>query len=51
MEQGSQGKLKNIKPVLSIFQEGKFSGKTMFEALDAIIPPTRPDDKVILVYC
>merc|ERR1712026_542648 len=26
-------------------KEGKFSGKTMFEALDAIIPPTRPDDK------
>merc|ERR1712178_103390 len=26
-------------------KEGKFSGKTMFEALDAIIPPPRPDDK------
>merc|ERR1712062_373655 len=26
-------------------KEGKFSGKTMFEALDAIIPPTRPTDK------
>merc|ERR1739838_1196457 len=26
-------------------KEGKFSGKTMFEALDAIIPPSRPDDK------
>merc|ERR1712042_199704 len=26
-------------------KEGKFSGKTMFEALDAIIPPTRPSDK------
>merc|ERR1711937_518677 len=26
-------------------KEGKLSGKTMFEALDAIIPPTRPDDK------
>merc|ERR1712226_97638 len=25
--------------------EGKFAGKTMFEALDAIIPPTRPSDK------
>merc|ERR1711990_1096883 len=26
-------------------KEGKFSGKTMFKALDAIIPPTRPSDK------
>merc|ERR1719488_369926 len=26
-------------------KEGKFSGKTMFEALDSIIPPTRPADK------
>merc|ERR1712226_354745 len=26
-------------------KEGKFSGKTMFEALDSIIPPTRPSDK------
>merc|ERR1712048_1547715 len=26
-------------------KEGKFKGLTMFEALDAIIPPTRPDDK------
>merc|ERR1711970_481948 len=26
-------------------KEGKFSGKTMFEALDAIIPPSRPSDK------
>merc|ERR1712003_570 len=26
-------------------KEGKFSGKTMFEALDAIIPPTRPTEK------
>merc|ERR1712021_300695 len=26
-------------------KEGKFSGKTMFEALDAIIPPSRPDGK------
>merc|ERR1712003_154029 len=26
-------------------KEGKFSGKTMIEALDAIIPPTRPSDK------
>merc|ERR1711929_5357 len=26
-------------------KEGKFSGKTMFEALDAVIPPTRPTDK------
>jgi len=26
-------------------KEGKFAGKTMFEALDAIIPPTRPSDK------
>merc|ERR1711982_141913 len=26
-------------------KEGRFSGKTMFEALDAIIPPTRPTDK------
>merc|ERR1719181_2656063 len=26
-------------------KEGKFSGKTMFEALDAIIPPSRPHDK------
>merc|ERR1712045_1076565 len=26
-------------------KEGKFSGKTMFEALDSIIPPTRPTDK------
>merc|ERR1711922_24842 len=26
-------------------KEGKFSGKTMFEALDSIIPPTRPPDK------
>merc|ERR1712235_32525 len=26
-------------------KEGKFSGKTMFEALDSIIPPTRPVDK------
>merc|ERR1712037_618815 len=26
-------------------KEGKFSGKTMFEALDAIIPPSRPPDK------
>merc|ERR1719228_2713669 len=26
-------------------KEGKFSGKTMFEALDAIIPPQRPNDK------
>merc|ERR1712106_1218648 len=31
LEQGSQGV--------------KFSGKTMFEALDAIIPPSRPDGK------
>merc|ERR1719415_308462 len=28
-------------------KEGKFSGKTMFEALDAIIPPTRPSDKAL----
>merc|ERR1719441_45860 len=33
-----QGWAKEVK-------EGKFSGKTMFEALDAIIPPTRPTDK------
>merc|ERR1711950_73173 len=26
-------------------KEGKFSGKTMFEALDSIIPPTHPSDK------
>merc|ERR1711884_898951 len=26
-------------------KEGKFSGKTMFEALDSIVPPTRPTDK------
>merc|ERR1711931_605665 len=26
-------------------KEGKFSGKTLFEALDSIIPPTRPSDK------
>merc|ERR1712131_26674 len=26
-------------------KEGKLSGKTMFEALDSIIPPTRPSDK------
>merc|ERR1712214_16371 len=26
-------------------KEGKASGKTMFEALDSIIPPTRPTDK------
>merc|ERR1712127_803996 len=26
-------------------KEGKFSGKTMFEALDSIIPPARPTDK------
>merc|ERR1712086_351941 len=26
-------------------KEGKFSGKTMFEALDSIIPPSRPSDK------
>merc|ERR1711990_887933 len=26
-------------------KEGKFSEKTMFEALDSIIPPTRPSDK------
>merc|ERR1711990_1356643 len=26
-------------------KEGKFSGKTMFEALDSIIPPQRPSDK------
>merc|ERR1719175_200932 len=26
-------------------KEGKFSGKTMFEALDPITPPTRPSDK------
>merc|ERR1712127_675188 len=26
-------------------KEGKFSGKTMFEALDAIIPPSRPTGK------
>merc|ERR1711962_1950743 len=26
-------------------KEGKFSGKTMFEALDSIITPTRPSDK------
>merc|ERR1711887_207812 len=26
-------------------KEGKFSGYTLFEALDAIIPPTRPSDK------
>merc|ERR1712018_746718 len=26
-------------------KERKFSGKTMFEALDSIIPPTRPSDK------
>merc|ERR1712003_95262 len=26
-------------------KEGKFKGTTMFEALDSIIPPTRPDDK------
>merc|ERR1712183_1125421 len=26
-------------------KEGKFSGKTTFEALDAIIPPSRPSDK------
>merc|ERR1719447_1332194 len=26
-------------------KEGKFSGKTMFEALASIIPPTRPSDK------
>jgi len=26
-------------------KEGKFTGKTMFEALDAIIPPSRPTDK------
>merc|ERR1712112_342713 len=26
-------------------KEGKFSGKTMFEALDSIIPPTRTSDK------
>merc|ERR1739848_312415 len=26
-------------------EEGKFSGKTMFEALDSIIPPSRPTDK------
>jgi len=26
-------------------KEGKFSGKTMVEALDSIIPPTRPSDK------
>merc|ERR1712212_74015 len=28
-------------------KEGKFSGKTMFEALDSIIPPTRPSDKAL----
>merc|ERR1712177_97588 len=28
-------------------KEGKFSGKTLFEALDAIIPPTRPSDKAL----
>jgi len=26
-------------------KEGKFKGTTMFEALDSIIPPTRPSDK------
>ena len=26
-------------------KEGKFKGMTMFEALDSIIPPTRPSDK------
>merc|ERR1712086_471169 len=26
-------------------KEGKFSGKTMFEALDSISPPSRPSDK------
>merc|ERR1712038_276209 len=26
-------------------KEGKFSGKTLFEALDAIVPPARPSDK------
>merc|ERR1711970_194619 len=26
-------------------KEGKFSGKTLFEALDSINPPTRPSDK------
>merc|ERR1711982_304419 len=30
-------------------KEGKFSGKTMFEALDSIIPPTRPSDKPLRV--
>merc|ERR1712159_696288 len=28
-------------------KEGKFSGYTLFEALDAIIPPTRPSDKAL----
>merc|ERR1712102_156512 len=28
-------------------KEGNASGKTMFEALDSIIPPTRPSDKLL----
>jgi len=28
-------------------KEGKASGKTLFEALDSIIPPTRPTDKAL----
>jgi len=28
-------------------KEGKFSGKTMISALDAIIPPSRPSDKAL----
>lgn len=28
-------------------KEGKFSGFTLFEALDAIIPPSRPSDKAL----
>ncbi|KAK6187061.1 hypothetical protein SNE40_006309 [Patella caerulea] len=28
-------------------KEGKASGKTLFEALDAILPPTRPTDKAL----
>ena len=46
MEQGNEGKYSSL--VVNFQQslkEGKFSGKTMFEALDSIIPPQRPSDK------
>merc|ERR1719276_354026 len=42
---GVESNLKWYKGWSKEVKEGKFSGKTMFEALDAIIPPSRPTDK------